>query len=140
MKIVIVGSISFIEQMRAARSELVKMGREVILPPSAELDQTKEYWSEVKKKNIDEFLRVGRERNLKHFNFIKNADAILVVNFPKHGINGYIGANTLMEIAVAFEHGKRIFILNDPSENTFASEELEYMEPVIINSDLTKIK
>jgi uncharacterized membrane protein YagU involved in acid resistance len=139
MKIVVVGSISFIKQMREARAELVKLGHEVILPPSAELNETKEYWAGVKKRDIQEFFRIGRERNLKHFDFIKNADAILVINPPKNGVNGYIGINTIMEMAVAFEHNKKIFVFNDPSENAFASEELEYMEPVIINSDLRKI-
>ncbi len=47
-----------------------------------------------------------------HLEKIKNSQAIFVVNEPKHGIEGYIGANTLMEIAFAYALGKPVFLLN----------------------------
>ncbi len=140
MKIVIVGSISFIEKMRESAKLLESAGHKVILPPSAMLNQTKEYWEEVKSKKPEEFIKVGRERNMKYFGEIKSADAVLVMNLPKNGIDGYIGANTLMELAIAFEHNKKIFLYSAPSGDFFAAEELSYMKPVVINADVKKIK
>lgn len=139
MKIVIVGSLSFVDRMRDAKAELEEMGHEVTLPSFAETDGTKEDLEALKKENLQEFLRLGRQANLDQFESVRDADAILVINLPKHGIDGYIGANTLMEMTVAFEHRKKIFVLNDPSSNTFAVEELEYIAPISIRSDLSKI-
>ncbi len=140
MKIVIIGSISFIGKMREAAKQIASSGHTVTIPPSAILNQTKEYWSDVKSSKPEQFVKVGRERNMKYFKEIKSADAVLVMNLPKNGIDGYIGANTLMELAVAFEHSKKIFLYNPPSRDFFGAEELSYMSPVIINSDLKKIK
>lgn len=39
--------------------------------------------------------------------------SILVINSRKKNINNYIGANTLAEIALAFVHSKKIFLLYD---------------------------
>ncbi len=140
MKIVVVGSISFIEKMRVAAKQLESAGHKVTLPPSATLNQTKDYWDEVKSKKPEEFIKVGRERNKKYFKEIKSADAILVMNLTKKGIDGYIGANTLMELGVAFEHNKKIFLYNAPSKDFFAAEELSYMDAVVIGADVKKIK
>ena len=52
----------------------------------------------------------------------------------------YIGANTLMEMAVAFEHNKRIFILNKLSKNKSNYEELISMSPICLNGDLDRIR
>ncbi len=140
MKIVIVGSISFIDKMREAAKQLESAGHKVTLPPSATLNQTKDYWQEMKEKKPEEFIRVGKDRNKKYFGEIKSADAILVMNLTKKGIGGYIGANTLMELGVAFEHGKKIYLYTAPSNDFFAAEELSYMDVVVINSDVKKIK
>ena len=51
-----------------------------------------------------------------HFERINQSDSILVLNYEKKGIAGYIGSNTLMEIAVAFHLGKTIYVLNSLAE------------------------
>jgi hypothetical protein len=140
MKIVIVGSISFIEKMRQSAKLLESAGHKVVLPPSATLNQTKDYWEGVKTKKPEEFVKIGRERNIKYFKEIKSADAVLVMNLAKNGIEGYVGPNTLMELAIAFEHNKKIFLYTAPAKDFFAAEELSYLGPVVINSDVKKIK
>jgi hypothetical protein len=79
-------------------------------------------------------LRVG-------FDLVVKADAILVLNFPKNGINGYIGTSTLMELGIAHYFGKKIFILNDiPDFNKVRwAHEVAIMQPVILKGDLAKI-
>jgi len=139
MNIIVVGSVSFMNEMNKIKDDLIKYGHQVTVPPSAELGQTKEYWDEMKEKNFEEYKKVISQRNHAYFEKIKNSDAILVLNFTKNNIKNYIGPNTLMEIAVAFEHGKKIFLFNDFPENKFAHDELSFMSPTILNSDISKL-
>ena len=70
---------------------------------------------------------------------IEKGDAILVVNMRKHGVDGYVGANVLMEIAVAFCFDKKVFLLHPtPTDATYATE-LSATDPVVLNGDLKKI-
>jgi hypothetical protein len=70
---------------------------------------------------------------------IKWCDAVLVINPEKNWQEGYIWANTFLEMWWAFFLNKKIFILNDFWKNKY-KEEIDAMYPVIINNDLEKIK
>lgn len=50
-----------------------------------------------------------------HFDRIVNNEnkVVVVVNAEKNGIKNYIGPNTFAEIALAFYHNKRVYLLND---------------------------
>jgi len=103
--IVLCGSMTFIEKMKALSVTLSKMGFIPIIPEE-------DKWGEIKDEDINEYKRkVSRD----HFNKIadKNTHAIFVVNESKNGKDNYIGANTFAEIALAFYFGKDIYILND---------------------------
>jgi hypothetical protein len=76
---------------------------------------------------------------LAHFKKIVDSDAILIVNMKKNGIEGYIGGNTLMEIALAFHLKKPIFIYNNISDALSIKEEIYGVKPKFINRDLEKI-
>jgi len=67
------------------------------------------------------------------------SDAVLVINYDKNGIKGYIGGNTLMEIGLAFFLKKKIYLLNKIPELSY-KEEILGVKPIIISGDLTKIK
>lgn len=71
---------------------------------------------------------------------IKESDAILVLNYDKRGIKNYVGGNTLMEIGFAHVLEKKIFLMNRIPDIEFYKSEIEAVRPVIINSDLSKIK
>lgn len=75
-----------------------------------------------------------------HFKKVVQADAILVVNNKKNGINGYIGGNLLMELSVAFHYKKPIYILNDIEENHPFVEEVFGLSPIFLDGNLEKIK
>ena len=45
-----------------------------------------------------------------HFNKVAASDAMIVLNYPRNGINGYIGGATLMEIAIARHLNKFTYI------------------------------
>ncbi len=74
-----------------------------------------------------------------HIKKILEADAILVVNFEKRGLVGYIGGNVLIEMAIAFQTKKPIFIYNPISEELSIKEEVYGLQPIFINGDLTQI-
>ena len=77
-----------------------------------------------------------------HFNKIAESDAILVLNFFKNNMHGYIGGATLMEIGIARYLDKKIFILHKlPGEDVLRYVlEIKLTKPIILNGDLTKIK
>ena len=74
-----------------------------------------------------------------HFKKVVDSDAILVLNYEKRGIQGYIGGNGLMEMGIAFHYRKPIYILNAASKDLPFYEEIMGMQPVLLNGDLEKI-
>lgn len=78
-----------------------------------------------------------------YWDYIKNSDAILVLNLEKKGIKNYIGGNTLMEMGFAYGQGKKIYLYNSlpqKSERIHYLDEIIDMKPIVINGDLSKIK
>ena len=70
---------------------------------------------------------------------MKQADALLVINLKRHGIENYIGGNTLFELAAGYFSGKTIYLLNPIPDIDFYKTELEAVKPIILNGDLSKI-
>jgi len=75
-----------------------------------------------------------------HFGKVEWSDAILVVNHNKRGVEGYIGGNTLMEMALAFYLKKPIYMLNEVSSELLYKQEVMGMKPIILNGDISTIK
>ena len=81
----------------------------------------------------------GKEESIRmHFEKIEWSDAVLILNYDKNGIPNYIGANTLIEMGVAFYLGKPIYLLNNIPELGY-KEEILGMKPVVIGGDFGKI-
>lgn len=79
----------------------------------------------------------------RYWDFIKNSDAILVLNLEKKGIKNYIGGSTLMEMGFAYGFEKKIYLHNpipERSERIHYVDEILDMDPVVIDGDLSKIK
>ena len=74
-----------------------------------------------------------------HFSEVNKADAILVLNYEKHGRRNYIGPNVLIEMALAFDQHKPIYVLNDLPEDSPFEEELKGMQPIILHGDITAL-
>ncbi len=121
------------------KEQLGKLGHYVLVPLSAEMNQSKEYWNKLKLDNFDKFVGIKGERMLGHFDKIKSSDAILVLNYDKDGKKNYIGGNTFLEMAIAFEHAKKIFLFNPIPKESPYMEEIASMKPIIIDHDLKKI-
>ena len=146
MKITICGSAKFIERMKEVRGELESLGHEVKLPPleieneAGEMIPVTEYYAlrhaEADAEPADDswiWKRKGEEIH-KHFAKIEWADVVLVVNEEKNEIPGYIGANTLIEMGLAFHLGKKIYLIRQIPDISY-KEEILAMVPDVLHGD-----
>lgn len=146
MKITICGSIAFIDEMQAVKNELEKMGHEVKLPPSEVLDENgkampaKEYYAMRKAADATVgWIWDRKEKAMRdHFNRVIWSQGILVLNYDKNGVLNYIGANTLLEMGIAFHNGKKIFLFKPIPEISY-KEEILGMHPIVISENLDLI-
>jgi len=137
MKIGIIGSMQFTEKMIEARDELIKRGHDAFVtnladPFIGKSDEEKETIKIYQKNNLDAIREFWR--------LMQGADAVLVMNFDKHGIKNYIGGNTLMEIGFAYVLNQKIFLYNPIPEIPYYKSEIEAVKPTIINGDYSMIK
>ena len=146
MKITICASIAFQDEALSVKEKLEKLGHEVKMWPTELKDGTeqlisaKEYYKIRQIATKDEKWVWDRkaEAILEHFDKIPWSDAILVLNYDKNNIEGYIGGNTLMEMGLAFFLKKKIYLLNQIPELSY-KEEVLGMKPIILNGDLSLI-
>jgi len=147
MKITICGSIAFQDEVLSVKEKLEKLGHEISLWPlqlkdeEGKLISVKEYYKIRKIATDDEKWVWDRkaEAVLEHFDKVAQSDAILVANYDKNDVKGYIGGNTLMEMGLAFFLKKKIYLLNQIPELSY-KEEILGVKPIILNGDLSKIK
>jgi hypothetical protein len=146
MKITICGSIAFYKEMEEITGRLIKIGHEIKLPPSRFTDDNgqsisaSQYYQIRKASSSNEgWIWDRKEEAMKlHFDKVAWSDAVLVLNYDKNNIAGYVGANTLMEMGLAMHLGKKIYLLNNIPEISY-KEEILGMKPVIISGDLSRI-
>lgn len=123
------------EMMNAA--ELLRSrGAEVMLPRNTELYATGEKTPEsiiesTENKKAEDLIR-------RYYETIKANDAILVVNPPKRGVDGYIGANTFLEIGFAHVLHKPIYILYPYDTSSSYASEIEAMDVTLLSGDLSQ--
>lgn len=126
----------YTEKMLEARDELIKLGHNAFVtnlatPFIGKSDEEKEVIKIYEKNNNDAIREFWR--------LMQGADAVLVMNFDKHGVKNYIGGNTLMEIGFAHVLNQKIFLYNPIPDIPYYKSEIEAVKPMIINGDLSKI-
>lgn len=124
--ITICSSANFYRQAVDIQAQLNRSGHRVLIPVTAEkMKQTDDYDVSHYKTwhgDADDYHKKTALMS-NHFAEIEKGDAILVLNYEKHGVENYIGGNVLMEMAIAFYLSKPVFILNDiPEESSFLEE------------------
>lgn len=124
MKIIIIGSMGFYQKYLELENALKEKGHEVISPLPDEFYKQN---NKIKRDAMEDF-----NKNL------KKVDAILVANYDKNNIDNCIGVNTLMEIGMAFNRKKKIFILKKIPQS--CKEEFEAIEATELNEKLENIK
>ena len=137
MKIGVIGSMQYTEKMIDARDELIKRGHDAFVtnlasPLIGKTDEEKEVIKLHQKHNLNAIREFWK--------LMQGADAVLVMNFDKHGIQNYIGGNTLMEIGFAHVLNQRIFLYHPIPEMPYCKSEIEAVKPIIINEDFSLIK
>lgn len=140
--ITLCSSASFYKDILRIEKELKGLGFKVKVPLTArKMDKSGNF----KVENYKTWFKNPKDYNRKnflmknHFKKIINSDAILVVNNKKKGIGGYVGANGLMEMAIAFHYKKPIYILNNIKKNFLFAEEILGMFPTFLNGDISKV-
>lgn len=153
MKITLCGSIAFYEQMEELKNKLEDKGHEVYIPllsneaPREMGGGKKIYFGQYieDKGGIDTFNQGHEIWDLKekaiqdHFEKIEWCDAILVANYEKNGLEGYISGNTLIEIGLSFYLKKKIYILNSVSSKLSYKQEIYGMKPIFLEGDLSSL-
>lgn len=132
MKITICGSMHHIAGMTEAKAILEGLGYEVEIPNPREGEV--DYTTLPFEKRVELKDTLIRE----HLDKIYDSDAIFVFNEEKKGVSGYIGGNTLMEMAFAYAQGIEIFTLR-PAPDMSYREEIEGMKPIVIDGNVTAI-
>ena len=140
MKIFICASMYFAKEMLGVQKQLKEMGHIAEVPCD-----TQEFVNNHKMTtdNHEENYKWCIDNDIirKCFNSIAESDAILLLNYPKNGLDGYVGASGLMEIGLAYHLNKKIFLLYPPPppKEVKSSHEILIMQPVVLNGDLGKI-
>jgi hypothetical protein len=135
MKIMICGSMHFAREMLKVQNVLEKLGHEVLIPcDTHECVENPDL-------NMDIEHCMITEIDKSCFTKVAQSEAILVLNYPKNNIKGYIGGATLMEIGLARYLDKKIFLLYDlPSEKELRyALEIKLTRPVILKGNLNNI-
>ena len=135
-------SASFYKQALDIQARLQKRGFKVKIPHTAnKMKKSGDFAVETYKtwfKNPKDYAKKARLMR-QHFKKVLECDAILVLNYEKNGMEGYIGGNGLMEMALAFHYKKPIYVLNPVFESSPLYEEILGMNPVFLNGELSKL-
>ena len=130
--IVICGSMSFFNEMKEIKWKIESMGINAVIPEdeSELIDKfSAKQFEDFKRKVSQSYLRKIRDNETR---------AVLVYNQEKNGKKNYIGANTLVEIAMAFTWNRKIFLFDNiypPLE-----DELVAWECIPLERDVSKLE
>lgn len=129
--VVICGSMMFYDKMLEISEYLKKRGVSVVIPKEENVEKetlSEKEFSDFKRKVSNQYLAKIRE---------SSTYAILVLNQEKKGIPNYIGANTLVEISMAFCWGRPVYLLNDFYEPLM--DELTAWNAICLNGSLEQL-
>lgn len=134
-KIMIGGSMVFAREMNGVKKVLEQMGYEVFVP----LDTYHVIKDPAKKTDMKFLKELGVGRG--DAELVAKADAFIILNYPKHGIEGYIGPGAYRDLSVAWWLKKSIFFLFPYNENQNNHKyEMLGFEPIILDGEIENIK
>lgn len=137
MKIVISGSMQFVDKQIEVFEQLKKLGHEPFISTYAKR-YTGKSDDEIEKLKLED--KYGdNDALIEYWQPLQDADALLMLNYDKHGIKNYVGGNAFLEMGFAYVLGKRVFFWNPLPDMPYYGTEIIAMKPVVINGDLSKI-
>lgn len=135
--ITICGSMLFHKEMTKFKKILEAMGYHANAPKSFEemgIINYNKYTQEEGKE-----LKIKYDLIRDYYLKIIDSDSVLIANYEKKGVKGYVGGNTLLEMGFAYSNHRNIFMVN-PSPDMPYKAEIEAMQPIVIGEDLTQIQ
>ncbi len=141
--ITICSSASHYRQALKIQKQLQKMGFTVHVPSTALI---MEKTGNFNTKNYKTWYQNSADYSKKtklmqdHINLIKNSNAVLITNFTKNGLKGYIGGNVLIEMAFAWHYQIPLYVYNNISEDMPLKEEIYAFQAKFINTNLSQIQ
>ncbi len=134
--ITICGSMHFAKEMMAVQRQLHQVGFRAHVPVIKDAADAK-----IESGNTMEAIerKIRHDYIAAHYRLIRQSEAILVLNHPKHGTGGYIGGNTLMELGFAHTMHRNIFLWEKPDPNSPYFAEIQATLPTVIDGDLSKL-
>jgi len=136
MTITICGSMQFHKEMASVRDQLLARGFKVFVPGELDDIHKNESYMDTDEERIT--VKIEYDFIREHFRKIEQADAILILNYEKKGIPGYIGGNTFLEMGYAFGLGKKVYLLYGVPDMDYKTE-MFAIQPVVIDGDLSRI-
>lgn len=136
MTITICGSMQFHEEMLKAKRSLEERGHIVHIPSGAYDKSKNEYYAGSEEEKVT--FKIEHDLIHEHFREIDKAEAILVLNYEKKGIPGYVGGNTFLEMGYAFGQDKKIYLLH-PIPDMDYQVEMRSMRPIVLDGDLSRL-
>ena len=98
---------SAIDQIEELATECRALGHVAITPDRDERDAL---WSAL---SLEEQIVAKRGFIDTHLDKIREADAVILANFNKNGVAGYVGPNTLMKAAFAKALGRPVYLYQE---------------------------
>ena len=128
---------AFAQEMLATKAALGKMGHKALVSDFVMefLGKTETEKERLNRRNVAE-----KDAIKEFWEKIKKCDAILVLNYDRKGIKGYIGGNALMEIGFAHVLDKKIYLLHPIPDIPFYKAEIEGIKPVILRGKLLNLR
>lgn len=136
MKIFICTSKAFYDKVPEIKIFLESKGHKITLPNSFDDPQMEE---KMRKKGKKHHSKWKGEMIKEQAKKVKKNDAILVLNFEKHGQPNYIGGAVFLEMFKAYDMGKTIFLYN-PIPDGILRDEILGFSPIVIRGNLKKIR
>lgn len=137
MIITICGSMQFHKKMADVRDQLSARGFTVYVPGELDNIYKNESYMDTDEERITAKIEYDFIRE--HFRKIEQSDAILILNYEKKGIPGYIGGNTFLEMGYAFGLGKKVYLLYEVPDMDYKTE-MHAIQPVVLDGDLSRIR
>ncbi len=135
MKILIICSKQFYGLIPKMKKRLEEKGNEVFLPNCFDNPGAEE---EVRSLGREEHSKFKAKMFAKSEKTISEMDAVLVLNYEKHGQKNYVGGATFLEMYDAFRLGKKIFMINDIPEGILKDEIIGFA-PKILHGDIENL-
>ncbi len=136
MKIGVAGSMQYTEKMIEVCDQLRELGHQPFMSSFGDRYVGKSA-EQIEKLKLED--KYEHDAIREFWQPMQTADALLVLNYDKHGIKNYIGGNTFLEMGFAHVLGQKLYLMNPVPDMPYYGTEIVAMRPQVINEDLSKI-